>query len=82
MREVAEEVGIPDAKLEKIRVIKREGANVFANVYILRDFDPSTSPVKLQADEVDEVYYWSKEEIMERMSNENHKIKPGSVSIF
>ena len=50
VREVEEELGIPDAKLEKVKVMKWEDAKgrVFANVYLMRDFDPNKQELKLQ----------------------------------
>ena len=65
VREVEEEVGIANAQLEKIKVVKcnGEGSRVFANVYVLRNFDPDAQPLTLQADEVDEVVYWSRDYI-------------------
>ena len=52
-----EELGIPDAKLEWVKVIKcpEKDSKVFANVYLLRDFDPDRTPLCLQEEEVDEV---------------------------
>ena len=62
VREVEEEIGIANAVLEKIKVVKCDGqlSKVFANVYLLRDFNPDACPLTLQADEVDEVQYWSR----------------------
>ena len=65
VREVQEELGIANANLEKIKVVKCDGAQsrVYGNVYLLRDFNPDTTTLALQADEVDEVQYWSREYI-------------------
>ena len=82
-REVAEELGIPDASLEKIKVIKiGDPSRVFGNVYLLRDFDPEAVPLTLQEDEVDEVVYWTKEEILERAAQSDAKITSDSLEIF
>ena len=84
-REVAEEIGLRDVVLDKLKVVKcdTEASKVFANVYLMRDFDPDACPLTLQADEVDEVLYWSKAEIEARISEgENHKITPDSVQVF
>ena len=45
VREIEEELGIPDAQLEKVNVTKWEDdiGGVFANVYLMRDFDPTTT---------------------------------------
>ena len=71
-REVAEELGIPDAALEKVGVTRFDGdaSKVFGNIYIMRNFNPEEIQLNLQADEVDEVVYWSKQEIEERVQNE------------
>ena len=66
IQELEEELGIVDAKLEKVKVMKlqRKGlGKVFANIYILRDLDPDAQQLLLQENEVDEVLYWSIEEI-------------------
>ena len=83
-REVAEELGIEGASLEKIKVIKFDGAasKVFGNVYVVRDFDPDACPLSLQADEVAEVLYWSQAEIEEMISREDNKITPDSIHVF
>ena len=62
-REVHEEIGIANAQLQKIKVVKfdGEGSKVFGNVYLMKGFNPDACPLTLQADEVDEVQYWSKE---------------------
>jgi len=62
LREIEEEIGIKNAPLQKIKVIKCDGeiSRVFCNVYVLRDFNPDTCPLTLQADEVEEVQYWDR----------------------
>ena len=49
VREVEEEVGIANANLEKIKVVKCDGelSKVFANVYVLRGFSQSSTPLTL-----------------------------------
>ena len=68
VREVEEEIGIKNAQLESIKSFKFDGqlSKVHANVYVLRGFDPETTPLTLQTDEVDEVVYWTKEQIIEK----------------
>ena len=45
VREVQEELGVPNANLEKVKVVKFDGeqSRVYGNVYLLRDFDPDTT---------------------------------------
>ena len=49
VREVEEEVGIANANLEKIKVVKCDGklSKVFANVYVLRGFNQNATPLTL-----------------------------------
>ena len=42
VREVKEEVGIETNQLEFLKVLKCEEGSVFANVYLLKDFDRAT----------------------------------------
>lgn len=89
-REVAEELGIANAVLEKVKVVKFDGENsrVFGNVYVLRGFDPDAVTLTLQADEVDEVVYWSKEQINDLIENSRNegssdvKITPDSIGVY
>lgn len=63
LREIEEEIGIKNAALQKIKVIKcgDQKNRIFCNIYLLKDFNPGACPLTLQADEVDEVQYWSRE---------------------
>ena len=87
VREVEEELGIPDARLEKISVTKFEDdvGRVFANVYLMRDFDPDVTQIIKQDDEVEEIMYWSRAEIDAMLADGGalkHMIKPASAVIY
>ena len=66
VRELGEEIGIKNAVLEKIKVVKcvdSQRSNCYGNVYLLRNFNPDICPLTLQTDEVDEVRYLSRADI-------------------
>ena len=49
---------------------------------MIRDFDPTENPLTLQADEVDEVQYWSKEYTEQAILSNEILITPGSVHVY
>ena len=84
-REVEEELGVAGLTLEKIKVIKQADAGVrnFANVYLVREFNPAKTPLKLQEDEVEEIQYWSHEHIKSLIKAGNtQNITKDSIDVY
>ena len=86
VRELEEEIGIKNEGLEKIKVVKcvdGERSKSYANVYVLRNFNPDANPLTLQADEVDEVRYLSRTDIENLIAaGTTEQITPNSYTIY
>ena len=78
VRELEEEMGIKDVKLEKLPVIKFEPGQVWAYVYRLTNFE---GVLTLQESEVAGVEKWTKEEILAKIES-GEKITPDSIHVF
>lgn len=78
-RELEEEIGVTGVELKLLKHIKFEDETnrVWGNLYAIQ-YD---GDVKLQAEEVDEILFWNKDEIQKRI-DAGDKITPDSIMAF
>lgn len=72
-------------ELESAGIYKFDGeTKVFANMFIVRDFDPEKVQVNPQVEEVDQVDYWSLEKCLQKaeLPDEERVVKADSIAVF
>ncbi len=82
-REVEEELGIKDQKLVRLSTLRfsDDASRVFGNLYFLK-MEIKMEDLVLQPSEVEDVEFWSVEEIKANIKNPAIKITPDSIEAF